>query len=71
MPQFIEQKLKTQALKKGLRGKEVDKYTYGVLSNMGAMRGNVKTKKGERMQEKHEDDIGKKMPLKKLMKKGM
>jgi hypothetical protein len=53
MPKFLENKLKATAATKGLRGKRADRYVYGALNNMGAMRGNKETPKGARMDEKH------------------
>ena len=54
MPQFLEAKLKAQAAKKGFSGKRADRYVYGAMNNMGAMRGSKETAKGKRMQVKHE-----------------
>jgi hypothetical protein len=54
MPIFLESKLKQQAAKKGLSGKKADRYVYGAMNNMGAMRGNKETAKGRRMQKKHD-----------------
>ena len=56
MPNFLEDILKTAAAKKGLKGKRADRYTYGALNNMGAMRGNKITAKGKALQKKHETD---------------
>lgn len=53
MPKFLEKKLKSEARKKGFSGKRADKYVYGAMNNMGAMRGNKETKKGAAMQAKH------------------
>jgi hypothetical protein len=54
MPQFLEAKLKSEARGKGFSGRRADKYVYGAMNNMGAMRGNKVTKKGRRMQAKHD-----------------
>ena len=54
MPKFLEDKLKTKAAEKGLKGKRADRYVYGAMNNMGAMRGNKETEKGAAMQTKHE-----------------
>ena len=35
MPKALEEKLKRQARKKGLRGERADKYVYGGLRNTG------------------------------------
>lgn len=58
MPKFLEQALMRAAKKKGLSGKRAARYTYGAMNNMGAMRGNKETAKGQRMEEKHERDNG-------------
>jgi hypothetical protein len=53
MPKFLENKLKSEASKKGFTGKRAAKYIYGAMNNMGAMRGNKETAKGKAMQKKH------------------
>lgn len=53
MPKFLENKLKAAAATKGFKGKRADRYVYGALNNMGAMRGNKETAKGARMAAKH------------------
>lgn len=53
MPKFLEAKLKSQARKEGMKGKEAARYTYGALNNMGAMNGNKETAKGVEMDAKH------------------
>ena len=58
MPAFLEAKLKTQAAKKGFTGKNADRYVYGAMNNLGAMRGSKITAKGKRMQRKHEAQVG-------------
>ncbi len=50
MPAFLEAKLR----KNVPAGVDPDRYVYGAMNNMGAMRGNKVTKKGERMQKKHD-----------------
>lgn len=57
MPKFLERKLKTEAAKQGLSGKAVNHYAFGAMNNMGAMRGNVETPKGKRMDAKHAADM--------------
>jgi len=57
MPAFLEAKLKAQAAKKGFTGKRADRYVYGAMNNMGAMRGSKETSKGRRMQAKHEKKL--------------
>lgn len=53
MPKFLEDKLKAEASKKGFKGKRADRYVYGAMNNMGAMRGNQETAKGAYMDEEH------------------
>jgi hypothetical protein len=53
MPAFLEKALEKEAVKKGFSGKRKDKYIYGAMNNMGAMRGNKETAKGKRMEKKH------------------
>lgn len=50
MPQFLEAKLR----KNVPRGVDPDRYVYGAMNNMGAMKGSKVTKKGKRMQAKHD-----------------
>lgn len=50
MPQFLEAKLR----KNVPRGADPDRYVYGAMNNMGAMKGSKVTKKGKRMQAKHD-----------------
>ena len=54
MPAFLEARLKAQAAKKGFTGRKADRYVFGAMNNMGAMRGNKETAKGKRMQKKHD-----------------
>jgi hypothetical protein len=54
MPKFLENALQKAAASKGLKGDAADKYTYGALNNMGALKGNAETLKGKAMQKKHE-----------------
>jgi hypothetical protein len=54
MPKFLEEKLKKEAAAKGKTGRAADAYVYGAMNNMGAMHGSKETKKGERMQAKHD-----------------
>lgn len=53
MPAFLEQKLKTEAARKGKTGEAADHYVYGALNNMGAMHGNQETAHGAAMDRKH------------------
>ena len=57
MPQFLENALRRAAAKKGLKGKRADRYVYGAMNNMGAMRGSQETAKGAAMQRKHDRKI--------------
>lgn len=50
MPQFLEAKLRANVP----RGVDPDRYVYGAMNNMGAMKGNKETAKGKRMQKKHD-----------------
>lgn len=57
MPQFLENKLKAEAAKKGFAGRRAARYVYGAMNNLGAMRGNQETAKGAEMERKHEAKI--------------
>jgi len=59
MPKFLEAKLRANVP----AGVNADRYVYGAMNNMGAMRGNKITAKGRMMQRKHD----KKVRLTKLM----
>lgn len=50
MPRFLEDLLRANVPK----GVDPDRYVYGAMNNMGAMRGNKETAKGKRMQKKHD-----------------
>ena len=54
MPKFLETTLRKAAATKGLKGESADRYVYGAMNNMGAMRGNKETPKGASMQKKHD-----------------
>jgi hypothetical protein len=54
MPAFLEAKLKSEY-------GENSKIPFKVMNKIGAMRGNKITKKGRRMQEKHDRDATRKM----------
>jgi hypothetical protein len=56
MPKFLEDDLKGEGRKKGLKGRQLARYVYGAMNNLGAMRGNQETAKGEAMQKKHDLD---------------
>ena len=53
MPKFLEKILQTEAAKKGFTGRRADRYVYGGMNDIGAMRGNQETTKGAAMQAKH------------------
>ena len=57
MPKFLETRLKAEAASKGFTGRRADRYVYGAMNDLGAMRGNQETAKGARMQAKHERDV--------------
>jgi len=59
MPKFLEEKLRAGAASKGLKGRRADRYVYGAMNNMGAMRGNKETAKGAEMEAKHRGDMEK------------
>lgn len=50
MPDFLERRLRANVP----RGVNADRYVYGAMNNMGAMRGNKETAKGKAMQRKHD-----------------
>lgn len=53
VPAFLEKLLKKSAAKKGFSGKRANKYVFGAMNNLGAVRGNKITPKGARMQKQH------------------
>lgn len=57
MPAFLENRLKSEARKKGYTGRRAAAYTYGTLNNIGAMRGSKETAKGREMSRKHARDM--------------
>lgn len=57
MPIFLEQKLRDEARRKGLKGKRADRYVYGAMNAIGAMHGNKETAKGRSMERKHERKV--------------
>ena len=56
MPKFLEDALAKGAAAKGLKGRARDHYIYGAMNNIGAIKGNKITPKGEAMQAKHDAD---------------
>lgn len=56
MPEFLENKLRSQAAKKGKTGRAADRYVFGTMNNLGAMQGNKETEKGREMEAKHKRD---------------
>ena len=59
MPKFLENDLVKSGKKHGFTGKTLAKYVYGGMNNLGAMKGNQITEKGEEMQKKHDRDTAK------------
>lgn len=57
MPKFLEKILKKAAAKKGLKNAAANRYTFGAMNNMGAMKGSKITAKGKRMEKKHKKDV--------------
>ena len=57
MPKFLEDDLRAEAAKLGLSGRHADRYVYGAMNNIGAMKGNQETAKGKRMEAKHTRDV--------------
>ena len=55
MPAFLEAKLRKNVPK----GVDADRYVYGAMNNMGAMKGNKVTAKGRRMERKHNEKMRK------------
>lgn len=54
MPQFLEDKLRAGAAKKGYSGKRANAYIFGTMNSLGAMHGSKETAKGRAMERKHE-----------------
>jgi hypothetical protein len=59
MPKFLENALRHEGKRKGLKGKHLERYVYGGMNSVGAMRGNKETAKGAAMERKHESDLKK------------
>lgn len=57
MPKFLKKKLKAEAATTGKTGRAADAYVYGTMNNMGVMRGNKETAKGQAMEAKHVRDV--------------
>jgi hypothetical protein len=53
MPAFLERKLRANVP----RGVDPDRYVYGAMNNMGAMRGSKITAKGRKMEAKHKKKL--------------
>lgn len=64
MPKFLEEQLRKEGEKKGLKGERLDHYVYGAMNNMGAMHGNKETAKGKAMQKKHAGAVARDMGMK-------
>jgi len=58
MPVFLERLLQAAAAKKGKTGRAADRYVYGTMQRMGAMRGSKETAKGRQMAAKHRREHG-------------
>lgn len=54
MPRFLENKLKSEAAKKGMTGRREARYVFGAMNDLGAMHGNQETVRGAAMERKHE-----------------
>jgi len=53
MPEFLKDRLAAEAARQGKKGAAADRYVYGAMNNMGAMRGSQVTAKGRAMEKKH------------------
>lgn len=53
MPKFLENALRHEGQKKGLKGKHLNAYIYGGMNNLGVMHGSKETEKGKEMEKKH------------------
>jgi len=62
VPRFLENRLKSEAKKKGMTGDRADRYTFGAMNNLGLMAGNRSTAKGMAMEKKHDEDTHGSMP---------
>ena len=49
MPKALENKLKKEYRKKGLKGKRLDHAVYGTMNKLGYMKGSKVTAKGRRL----------------------
>lgn len=58
MPKFLEDQLRKAAKKSGKTGKEAERYIYGTMNKLGAMKGSKETAKGAAMDAKHDADTG-------------
>jgi hypothetical protein len=65
MPRFLESALRHEAAKKGFTGKRADRYVFGAMNNLGAVRGNKETAKGREMEKKHMADTKMESSMKK------
>lgn len=63
MPDFLERKLRANVPS----GVDPDRYVYGAMNNMGAMRGNKETAKGKRIQKKHDEKQASKLRMSSLL----
>jgi len=56
LPKFLENALRHEGRKKGLTGRHLNHYIFGAMNNLGAVKGNKITPKGEEMEKKHMAD---------------
>ncbi len=54
MPKFLEAALRHSAAKAGKTGRAVDRYVYGAMNDLGAMKGHTETPRGRAMQTTHD-----------------
>jgi hypothetical protein len=57
MPAFLEAKLRKEASAKGKTGAAADRYVFGTLNSIGAMKGSKETAKGKSMENTHLRDM--------------
>lgn len=58
MPKAIEARVRAEATKKGMSGRQADRYVYGAMNDKGFMRGNQETAKGAKAEAKYVRDHG-------------
>lgn len=57
MPQFLQNALEREAVRKGKKGRAKSRYIYGTMNNIGAMHGNKETDKRAAMDKKHKEHV--------------